>query len=264
MKCTVLGGRGFIGRHLVHHLQTLGCEVWVPERCEKSLLTRPLGHIFYCIGLTADFRSRPFDTVDSHVSLLSTLLEHAAFDSLTYLSSTRVYGRSETTREDIPLAVLPQDPSDLYNLSKLLGESLCFSAGRPGIKIARLSNVVGANMGADNFVGGLLKESRSGLIQLKTHINSTKDYILVDDVVHLLWLISQEGRDRLYNVASGVQITHGQWLSVFRDTFGCIVKIDSDAALQSFPMINIDRIKNEFDFKPAGLLDVFSQSVNTW
>lgn len=264
MKCTVLGGHGFIGQHLVRYLESVRCDVWVPERDEPNLLLQPLGQVFYCIGLTADFRTRPFDTVRAHVTVLSELLEQASFDGLVYLSSTRVYARSDVTREDAALTVLPQDPSDLYNISKLLGESLCRSAVRSGVKIARLSNVIGSRMGDDNFVGAVLKEARSGAIRLKTHPDSAKDYILVDDVVRLLLSIARDGRESVYNVASGVQITHGQWLSSFQDIFGCAVKVDNHSASQSFPVINIDRIKTEFAFEAASILDTVPQLVKTW
>ena len=196
--------------------------------------------------------------------MLSELLEHASFDGLVYLSSTRVYARSNVTQENEALTVLPQDPSDLYNLSKLLGESLCRSAARSGVKVARLSNVIGSRMGDDNFVGAVLKEARSGAILLKTHPDSAKDYILVDDVVRLLLLIARDGRESVYNVASGVQITHGQWLSSFQDIFGCAVEVDNRSASQSFPGINIDRIKNEFAFEPSRILNAVPQLVNTW
>ncbi len=261
VKCTVLGGRGFIGRHLVRHLESLGCDVWVPERDEPRVLQQPLGHVFYCIGLTADFRDHPFDTVRAHVTVLSNLLEHADFDSLLYLSSTRVYGRSKTTGEDDVLAVLPEDPSDLYNLSKLLGESLCLSSERKRVRVARLSNVVGTEMGSDNLVGGLLQEARSGLIRLKTHPDSAKDYILIDDVIRILWLIANGGRDRIYNVASGIQIAHHQWLAALHETTGCLVQTDIHAPFQSFPVIDVQRIRKEFDFKPTPVLDVFPQLV---
>jgi nucleoside-diphosphate-sugar epimerase len=263
MKCTVLGGRGFIGQHLVRYLESVGCDVWVPERDESSLLQQPLGHIFYCIGLTADFRSRPFDTVRAHVTMLSELLEHADFDSLLYLSSTRVYSRSTTTAEDNVLNVLSKDPSDLYNLSKLMGESLCLSSGQKEVRIARLSNVVGAKMGSDNLVGGLLQEAHSGLIRLKTHPDSTKDYILIDDVIRILWLIANDGHERIYNVASGIQTAHHQWLTVLHEITGCIVQTDPLAPLQSFPVIDVQRIRKEFGFKPTTIFDVFPQLVKT-
>jgi len=78
-RCTVLGGQGFIGRHLTRYLRGLGYEVWVPDReALDDYLKMPettLGEVFYCIGLTADFRARPFDTVRAHVSLLADVLE---------------------------------------------------------------------------------------------------------------------------------------------------------------------------------------------
>ena len=131
MKFTVLGATGFIGSHLVRHLVQEGHEVWSPAKNEQSIFSNPLGHAFYCVGLTADFRQKPFDTLRAHVGLLGDILEHADFTTLTYFSSTRVYFRNEQTSEDDSLVVVPNDPSDLYNLSKLAGESLCWSCGCP-------------------------------------------------------------------------------------------------------------------------------------
>lgn len=262
MKCTVLGGRGFVGQHLVRYLESVGCDVWVPERDDSRLLQQPLGHVFYCIGLTADFRIRPFETVRAHVTVLSEVLEYAMFDSLLYLSSTRVYNRATTTSEKDFLTVLTEDPSDLYNISKLLGESLCMSAGKKEVRVARLSNIVGDEMGSDSLVGGLLREARSGLIRLKTHPDSTKDYILIEDVINMLWLIATRGSERIYNVASGIQISHNQWLAALHEATGCAVQIDNNAPFQSFPEINIQRISNEFGFKPNQVLDIIPRLAN--
>ena len=219
------------------------------------MLKRPLGHVFYCIGLTADFRSHPFDTVRAHVTVLSDLLEHADFASLLYLSSTRVYGRSTSTCETSVLSVSPEDPSDLYNLSKLLGESLCFASSRASVRVARLSNVIGAGMGSQSLVGELFHEALAGAIRLKTHPDSAKDYILIDDVVRLLWRIADDGHDRIYNVASGVQTTHREWLSALQSTTGCLVQTDDRAPYQTFGVIDIRRIRTEFRFEATRSLD---------
>ena len=261
MKCTVLGGKGFIGHHLVDYLESVGCDVFVSDRNDPKLFKQPLGHVFYCIGLTGDFRSRSFDTVQAHVTVLSEVLEHADFDSFLYLSSTRVYSRSSTTDEDNILSVLPSDPSDLYNLSKLMGESLCLSSLKKKVRVARLSNVVGAKMGPDNLVGGLLQEACSGLIRLKTHPESVKDYILINDVVQILWLIANDGRERIYNVASGIQTAHYQWLGALQEVTSCDVQIDPQAPFQSFPIIEIQRIQKEFGYNCAPVLDVIPQLV---
>ena len=212
MQCTVLGGNGFIGYHLVSYLKRLGFEVQVPLRKDLSSLTGPLGHTFYCIGLTADFRTRPFETVDAHVSTLTNVLQRANFESFTYLSSTRIYANSVKAEESQPIQVYSQNPSDLYNLSKLLGESICFATNRPEVKVARLSNVVGLGLSDTNFIGELIRDAKLGFVKLKTHVNSAKDYIVIDDVTRLLHNIATRGSERSYNVASGIHITNGELL----------------------------------------------------
>lgn len=264
VKCTVLGAGGFIGGHLVRDLIARGNEVWAPKRGDRDILTRPLGHVFYCVGLTADFRSRPFDTVDAHVSLLSEVLCHAEFEGLLYLSSTRVYARCDSAQEDQPISVAPTDPSDLYNISKLMGESLCLASGRAGVKIARLSNVLGSGMTTNNFVVALLREARTGELRLRSHPDSVKDYVLVDDVTQLLCLIARGGVHAVYNVASGTQIAHSQWLSLLQHRLGCSVWTDTTLPMQSFPSISTERIRSEFNFELGDVLEISSQHINTW
>jgi nucleoside-diphosphate-sugar epimerase len=252
---TILGSSGSIGRRLVSHLKANGGTPYTPGRLDSDLYKRPLGHVIYAIGLTADFRQRPYDTVEAHVSLLAKLLQLGDFNSLLYLSSTRVYARAPSGREDTPLPVLTQDASDLYNLSKLMGESLCLRDARAGVRVARLSNVVGGE-GADsaNFLPSLIRESQCGRIVLQTAPDSVKDYIHIDDVVELLLSIAESGRERLYNVASGVQTTNRQLTDLLSMHSGCSVEVDHGALKASFTPIDISRITSEFNFEPRPML----------
>ena len=260
MKCTVFGGKGFVGEKLTDYLCSQGYDVSVPDR-EADIFGRSLGHIFYCIGLTADFRSRPFHTVDAHVTVLSRLLEQADFDSFLYLSSTRIYANSVSTREDSPLMVNPSDPSDLYNISKLMGESLCLACGRERIQIARLSNVVGNGMGAANFLGMLIHEAINGKVVLQTNPESAKDYVLLDDVVQILAKIAFEGREQIYNVASGQQVANYQLLEVLRQRTGCDIECKVDSPLLGFPPIDITRVQKAFNFSPRPILAALPQLI---
>lgn len=252
---TVLGASGFIGRHLVASLQSRDLCVWAPERGGPEIFARPLGHVIYCIGLTADFRSRPFDTVRAHVSVLAELLERANFDSLLYLSSTRVYAGLDVAQEGASLMVNPENPSDLYNLSKLMGESLCLSCERGGVRVARLSNVVGCDPNSDNFLFALIREARGGQIVLRSDLDSSKDYILLDDVLTLLPRIAVSGRERIYNVAGGGNIRHRELAGRLVELTGCALDILPAAPRQCFPTIDIKRIRAEFDFVPSSVLD---------
>lgn len=265
MNWTVLGASGVIGRHLVARLRAAGETVFTPGRGEDILHGRPLGHVIYAIGLTADFRQRPFDTVQAHVSLLAEVLQHANFESLLYLSSTRVYEHAAEGREDAWLPVQAQNASDLYNLSKLMGESLCMHGGRGDVRVARLSNVVGGDdADSDNFVPSLVRAARAGRIVLRTALDSAKDYVHIDDVVELLPRIATEGREQLYNVASGVQTTHAQWVEGLTKQTGCVLEVASDAPVVHFAPIDIRRIRAEFDFEPRLALSALLPMVDAF
>lgn len=255
MSWTVLGASGTIGRRLAAHLRAAGQTVDTPGRGDAGLYRRPLGHVIYAIGLTADFRQRPYDTVQAHVSVLAELLQQGDFESLLYLSSTRVYGRAAGGREDSLLPVLAQHPSDLYNLSKLMGESLCLQDARAGVRVTRLSNVVGGeDADSANFVPSLVRQARGGRIVLQTAADSAKDYIHIDDVAELLPRIAAGGRERLYNVASGVQTTHAQWTAQLAVQTGCAVEVAPGAPTVRFIPVDIGRIRAEFDFQPRPVL----------
>lgn len=259
MRFTVLGAGGFIGRNLALHLRADGHEVIVPPR-DRSRFDGPLGHVLYCIGLTADFRQRPYDTVRAHVSVLSDVLEHAEFTSLLYLSSTRVYSAVSGTSEAASLQVNPLDPSDLYNLSKLTGESLCLNSGRSGTRVARLSNVVGFDPQSDNFLPSLIRDALGGTIVLRSSPESSKDYVALEDVLALLPRIATEGRDRVYNIASGRNIRSGRLLERLQAITGCAVRLVEQATVGESAPIVIERMRREFSFEPsdplAGLPDL--------
>src|SRR5262245_16564069 len=106
VKATVLGATGFIGSHLAAELRRRGHSPFTPGR-SADLSGADLGIVFYCIGLTADFRSRPLETVMAHVCKLREVLQNCCFELLVYLSSTRVYGKSSVAVEDEPLVVNP-------------------------------------------------------------------------------------------------------------------------------------------------------------
>lgn len=263
MNCTIFGATGFIGAKLAVYLRAEGHDVWTPKRGDKSIFTRSLGYVFYCVGLTADYRNKPFETVRAHVGFLTDVLEFADFTSLIYLSSTRVYSRSQLAREEGLLRVNSTDPSDLYNLSKLTGESLCYCSKKSGVKVVRLSNVIGINEDSSNFIFELIREARLGHILLKSAPTSCKDYIWVEDVVKLLTLIALKGQYGLYNVASGKNVTHQDIVSRLSSLTGCSVEVAIGALPQVFPMISIDRIFKEFNFYPKAILENLDEILIT-
>jgi len=263
MSFTVLGAGGFIGRHLAAHLQRQGHSVVALGR-EDALPKGSLGHVIYCIGLTANFRRRPFETVDAHITVLSDVLKRAEFHSLLYLSSTRVYAKSISTAEDALLAAASGDPSDLYNLSKVMGESLCLNSGRQGTRIARLSNVVGFDPGSDNFLPALIRQALGGRIVLRSALDSAKDYVALDDVLNVLPQIALRGSERIYNVAGGRNFRNSKITGRLQALTGCEVSVCEPAPVQSFPIIDIGRLREEFAFAPSNPLAGLSALVGAY
>lgn len=258
MRCTVLGASGFIGSHLAARLRAQGAECFTPARGDPAVFQRDLGHIFYCIGMTADFRTRPFETVRAHVCVLADVLERARFDSLLYLSSTRLYaGRPETGEE------APVDAADVYNASKAAGEALCLASGRDTVRIARLSNVVGEDTASENFIPALVRAAvREGAIRLATSLDSEKDYIGLEDAVALLPRLALHGAHRRYNIASGFNVTHREIVERIRARTGCRVEVAEGAPRVCFPRIDIDRARAEFQFVPRPVLECIDRLVD--
>lgn len=256
MKYTVLGAGGFIGSHLLHHLKSLGKDCHAPGKSDSAVFSEHLGHVFYCIGLTADFRERPLNTVRAHVCVLADLLERARFESLLYLSSTRVYANSSRATEDVLLGANTESSSDYYNLTKMTGESLCFASGRAGVQVARLSNVYGADLASSNFLASVIRDAIDrGEVKLGISLNSEKDYVSVNDVVRLLPAIAEGGKERIYNVAAGRNISNRELFGSLSKITGCRVGVAEGALTVRYPVIDIGRVQREFGFAPAKILD---------
>jgi nucleoside-diphosphate-sugar epimerase len=257
-KFTVLGSTGFIGSNLANYLKKLGVDVFAPPRNCFSF-ERNLDHVVYCIGMTADFREKPYDTVRSHICLLLEILEKADFNSFVYLSSTRVYSRAATGYENTVLGTVPNDPEDLYNLSKMMGESICLSSKPHNVKIIRLSNVYGSDFKSKNFLFSIIRDAVDNKkIILKTSLASAKDYINIKDVVEIIPKITVAGKHKIYNVASGQNISHGEIVDYLRKKTGCLVEVDPDAKQVIFPRIDINRVRKEFGFSPSSLFSNLS------
>ena len=243
LRATLIGGKGFVGSHLHQALQSKGWDSYVAEREDPRLTTDDLGHVFYCAGLTADFRQRPYATVDAHVHLLSSMLQHARFTSLTYLSSTRVYADTLSTSEDATLIVHPQLPGDLYNISKPMGESLCLHGGR-NVRVVRLSNVYGIGMPEQNFLADILNAAaKTKKVVFRSSPDSEKDYISIADVVHFLPIIATQADIGIYNLAKGSNTTHAQ-LATLLGQLGVACEFENNAPCISFPAISTVKLES--------------------
>lgn len=265
MKFTVIGASGYIGGALAAHLEAAGQDVFRPARGTAELFTRPLGHVIYAAGVTGDFRTRPFDTLRANTALLANVLERGDFDSLLYLSSARIYRHAEGSGEDAAIHVKPGEPEDLYDLTKLTAEALCNASGRPGVRVVRLTNVVGSGLCATNFLGELIHDAcTTGQITLRTALDSAKDYVLLDDVLSMLPKIAVSGRHACYNLGASRNLTHAEIVQSIVASTGARCSVAPGAPTLASPPIDIGRLRAEFGFEPSPVLDHLSRFIDAY
>ena len=80
-------------------------------------------------------------------------------------------------------------------------------------------------------------------------------YVSIDDVVSLLARVAIGGRERIYNIASGVNTTHDAIASTLARGLGWDVSAAEGVPLMRFPRIDITRIRTEFTTPRRGVLD---------
>ena len=91
-------------------------------------------------------------------------------------------------------------------------------------------------------------------ITLETSLDSEKDYIGIEKVADALCKIVMGAKETVYNVASGINTTHGALVEQISAITGCEVVVKPGAKTVRFPMINIDRIREEFGYRPSDIL----------
>jgi nucleoside-diphosphate-sugar epimerase len=257
---TLIGGAGFIGGALAARLRSAGVQVDTPAR-DADLRGKQLGTLLYCAGVTGDFRSRPGDTIEAHVTRLSDLLHGADVERVVYLSSARMYRYADSTAEDAVLRIAPGDPDQLYDLSKVLGEAIC--AVHPNAVAARLSHVFGNEPDSPNFLSAMVRAAvGNGVIRLSSAAASTRDYVGVHDVVDVLDWLRGAPVTGLLNIASGTTVRHADLVAEISRLTGAALEVEPDAPMVLHPAVDISRLRGlRPDFRPRSVLDEVAAMV---
>lgn len=255
---TIIGARGFIGRAVTQHLNQAGWDCWLPERTTTwPNSDRNLGHIFYCAGMTADYYQRAGDTIDAHAGLLAKVLQSCRYESLVYLSSTRLYDEQviETLAdESASLRINPHVPRHLYDLSKLAGESLCHALGGGRARVARLACVYDDAHDREGFLPTLMARLTQippgGVLSVASSPHGVRDYVHLPDVVRALVDIALRGTRPTYNVASGENTSNAQLADWIHQRARRTIRFENDDMPLKSPVVSIERLAHEFSWYP--------------
>lgn len=267
---TVIGARGVIGSALVRHLQATGWNCRTPARdATWPEMQAPLGVVFYCAGMTADYLAQPAATLEAHVGLLSRVLQSRDYESLVYLSSTRLYDAlppQAIATEDIALAVHSTEPRHLYDITKLAGESLCFALGQGKARVARLACVYDRS-GTQGFLPQLLDEVQAApagsTLRLQSSPHYSRDYVHLSDVVRLLVDIATRGTHAIYNVASSVNVANAELAAWVQQYSGRQMEFASQTRPASPARVDVQRAAAEFQWTPLQAHDMLRSWLTT-
>ena len=89
---------------------------------------------------------------------------------------------------------------------------------------------------------------KNKIIKLSISLNSTKNYLNVDDAIRISTQIARSGKFRIYNVASKSALKVNEIFKILKIFKKINIKISKNSKLSRETKINIDRIKKEFNF----------------
>ncbi|MFL5763453.1 MAG: NAD-dependent epimerase/dehydratase family protein [Bacteroidia bacterium] len=262
-KKIAIVGMGYMGRNMLRFLgsfkETHNIDLYSFDRKNLTEIKRhTFDLVFNCAGNTGDFRKRPNETIESNLAVTKFLTEEANIrEALILLSSTRIYGFTGDSGtiydERSPVPVKDHlDPDFIYNGTKMLLESLARQLVRPyRIVTCRLSNVYGRYSADDlddsTYLKVMLKHCvKKEKISLNQNVQSTKDYIFIDDAVDgILRAALYSKATDIYNIAAGESYSLENWLNFLGLEYGNI-----PGSIPNHSCISISAAKRELGFTP--------------
>jgi nucleoside-diphosphate-sugar epimerase len=265
VKFTVVGGNGFIGSSIVQLLEKSGEEVWVPAKNDNQIYSENLGTVIYCAG-HGDCKEDYFKVLDSNTSFLSKLLEVGLFDRLVYLSSTRVYMDQDESNEDSSLTISNTDSRRLFNLTKLVSEELLLKSQKD-IVILRPSNVYGLALKSPLFLPSIVRNAiNNGKVDMYVSPEYAKDYVSVTDVAEIVATVAKDSSliREILNLASGENVRAKEIATVLIEETKCEIVWHVSSVTENFPITNINKIKDKYEFTPRKVLDDLVSMINEY
>lgn len=301
MNCVVLGGKGFIGSHLVEGLLNSGYKVkcfdrpssvayYIRERkleivegdfLNEGDLRRALSDCKVCFHLVSttlpsNSNEDPIFDVQTNVAGTIRLLElclEEGVDKVVFISSGgTVYG----TPTEIPIKENhPTNPLCSYGITKLACEKyLALFHHLYGLeyRILRVGNVFGEGQRINSAQGAIAvflgKALRDEEIQIWGDGSVVRDYVYVSDVVEaFLKVLHYNGPERIFNIGSEEGRSLNQVLDVIEKKIGKRLKrkyLEPRKLDVSVNILSTELARRELSWKPKVKFDEGVERFAKW
>ena len=116
---------------------------------------------------------------------------------------------------------------------------------------------------SENFLASVIAEARrNGAVTFRTASDSARDFVSIGDVCRLLPEIAMRGNGRIYNVASGRNVSNGEIAKRLEDLHAIRPSFAAGSLTVAYPPIDTGLIQREFGFTPTpfeeGLMSMFA------
>lgn len=238
-------------------------DILEPDQLERTVAKNNISSIVHQAGIIGDplCQADPSRAVQVNVQGTSNLLEISRKHNLrfTFISTATLYGRDPSLR---PLSEDdPTSPVGLYDATKLMGETLCFSYHKVyklDVTTIRTSFVYGCGHNIGTYY---LNQARANEpVNEESGADHPCEYTYVKDLARGIYLAHtvRPIKHRLFNIASGVQHPKKELIALVKKTY-------PNARIEVGPGISeksnlrgpclIDRAKAELGYKPEYTLE---------
>jgi UDP-glucose 4-epimerase len=288
MNILVTGGAGFIGSHLAKALIQDGNTVYIID----NLTTGSIENLDKkCIFLNYDLAIvNLFDILPNNIDIIYHLASQASGEvswenpindlNANTLSTLKVllWAKSNAVKKFIftsTMGVYDDNlnypvteksslcPKSFYGINKLTCENYIRIFSEEGLDctILRFFNVYGPGQNMQNLKQGMISIYMAYLnekkpILIKGPLNRSRDFVFIDDVVNSLLLAQKKSNIlNLYNVATGIQTSVDNLISILLETFNEPKDYPLEIQQRTPRDIdnvfgNYDLIKNDLNWEP--------------
>tara|TARA_B100001057_G_scaffold485829_1_gene566071 strand:- start:6359 stop:7228 length:870 start_codon:yes stop_codon:yes gene_type:complete len=244
----VTGAAGFIGSNLVAHLNKQGHEdillvdtlttdktknlagLYFEDLISPSELleaTIDKSDVVWHIGANSSTKETDWNKIySSNVDYTRQLVNKC--NTMVFASSASVYGDNITTQEH----PVNEAPKNLYASSKLICDNIFRNAVGCKIQSWRFFNVYGNREGHKQAVGmgspytNFAKQAKdTGVIKIFEGSDKVqRDFICVDDVVHVMYDCLQNHESFICNLGTGTTYTFENWAKLIASKYNATIE----------------------------------------